>query len=31
MVTIRLNGETAQVPADQAQRLKAANPSLEVL
>lgn len=31
MVTIRLNGETAQVPADQAARLKAANPSLEVL
>lgn len=31
MVTIRLGGETRQVPADQAQRLKAINPSLEVL
>jgi len=30
MVTIRLGGETRQVPADQAQRLKAINPSLEV-
>lgn len=30
MVTIRLGGETRQVPADQAQRLKVINPSLEV-
>jgi hypothetical protein len=30
MVTIRLNGETKQVPADQAQRLKVINPSIEV-
>jgi hypothetical protein len=31
MVTIRLGGDTRQVPADQAQRLKAMNPDLEVL
>lgn len=31
MVTIRLGGDTRQVPADQAQRLKATNPDLEVL
>lgn len=30
MVTIRLGGEERQVPADQARRLKAINPSLEV-
>jgi hypothetical protein len=30
MVTIRLGGETRQVPAEQAKRLKTINPSLEV-
>lgn len=31
MVTIRLGGQTTQVPRDQAERLKVMNPSLEVL
>jgi len=31
MVTIRLGGQTRQVPRDQAERLKAINPALEVL